>query len=310
MLTYQCKSVAEQVVEAALAQKDMDLQAERSKVIRKESAVSQLKAEIRTIYAAQQPELARSKASLQAQIALTRTTEQRLTAMEKLLSERDAELAVKSQEVRLLTLSQPVEGSHKRARSDLQSSSGRALDRDDICDMVLGYVGPGEHLYIGLISRRYRGRYMQLCKAAEKKRAPGPKLSRDTKLLRTSCAAAMQSAARLQLAFDAGLTDLHFAQKQPFHGYIQWLTTTCIDPIAALAIARVYGVPWTADITTCAAAAAKLELLQWCVTSRCPLDADAALTAAAKGGDVLTVEWLVQQLADLVDCSQLYDACW
>jgi hypothetical protein len=165
----------------------------------------------------------------------------------------------------------------------------------------------GEHLYIGLINRRYRGRYMQLCKAAEKKRAPGPRLSRDTKLLRTSCAAAMQSAARLQLAFDAGLTDLHFAQKQIFQGYIQWLTNTCIDPIAALAVARVYGVPWTADITTGAAAAAKLELLQWCVTSRCPLDAQAALVAAAKGGDVLTVEWLVQQLADLVDCSELYD---
>jgi hypothetical protein len=138
MSTYQCQSAAEQVValEAEIARQGMALQAERSKVLRKESAVSQLKPEIRAINEAHKPELARTKAALQAQIALTRTTQQRLAAMEKLLSERDAELAANSEEVRLLSLSQPAADSHKRARSDLQSSSGRALDRDDICDMV------------------------------------------------------------------------------------------------------------------------------------------------------------------------------
>jgi hypothetical protein len=308
-IAYQRRSASEQVVQlqAQLAQKDVELQAGVSQLSQKDSTIAQLQAKMRAVQAARQPELEKSKAAMQAQVALTRTTEQRLASMEQVLSERKAALAAKSEEVRLLALSQPVEHRDKWARSDLHSSSSSssssALDRDDICDMVLGYVGTGEHLYMGSISRRYRGRYMQLCSAADKQqpRVPGRKA-----LLATSCAAAMQSAARLQLAFDAGLSDLEFAETQPFGDYIYWLTSACADPIAALAIARIYGVPWTADITTNAAAAGKLELLQWCVKSRCPLNAEAALTAAAEQGDVPTVQWLLQQLVDLVDCRVLY----
>jgi hypothetical protein len=306
-MSYSRRSAAEQVVQlqALLAQKDVELQAGVSQLAQKDLTIDQLQAKIKATQAARAPEREKTEAAMQAQIALTRTTEQRLASMEQVLSEREAALAAKSEEVRLLALSQPVEHRDKRARNTLHSSSsGPALDRDDICDMVLGYVGPGEHHYIGSISRRYRGRYMQLCSAADKKlpRVPGRKV-----LLATSCIAAMQSAARLQLAFDAGLTDLHFAEKGPFENYVQWVTHECTDPIAALSLSRVYGVPWTADITLGAAAAGNLELLQWCVKSRCPLDAEPTLSAAVQVGDVPIVQWLVQQLADLVDCPALYE---
>eukprot|EP00953_Heterococcus_sp_UTEX-ZZ885_P010042 5870-Heterococcus_DN1.PRE.2 len=51
--------------------------------------------------------------------------------------------------------------SSKRQR--LQDCSVSPLVRDDVLDHVFSYVGGGDHLYTGGVSRRWRGRYIQYC---------------------------------------------------------------------------------------------------------------------------------------------------
>jgi hypothetical protein len=37
------------------------------------------------------------------------------------------------------------------------------LNKDELLEHVLGYVGGGDHLYVAGVSRRWRGRYLQYC---------------------------------------------------------------------------------------------------------------------------------------------------
>jgi hypothetical protein len=48
-------------------------------------------------------------------------------------------------------------------RQRLHDTSVLPLDRDDLLDHIFTYVGGGDHLYTGGVSRRWRGRYMQHC---------------------------------------------------------------------------------------------------------------------------------------------------
>jgi hypothetical protein len=38
------------------------------------------------------------------------------------------------------------------------------LDRDEIFDTIFGYVGEGDYLYTGAVSRWWKGRYVKLCR--------------------------------------------------------------------------------------------------------------------------------------------------
>jgi uncharacterized phage infection (PIP) family protein YhgE len=93
----------------------------------------------------------------------------------------------------------PVLQAAKRAH--VVDSSASALDRDVILDTVFSYVGIKEYVYTAAVSRRWRGRYIKLCYSNVKSK----KDKKANKLL-TSHRSAARTAARLQLAFDSGLT--------------------------------------------------------------------------------------------------------
>jgi hypothetical protein len=54
--------------------------------------------------------------------------------------------------------------STKRQRLHTSSiAESPLLERDDILDHVFSFAGGGDHLYIGGVSRRWRGRYIHYC---------------------------------------------------------------------------------------------------------------------------------------------------
>jgi hypothetical protein len=70
-------------------------------------------------------------------------------------------------------LTTPVEACQSAEISEAHDASGQQrqeklarcvctspLEKVDVLDVVLSFVGRGEHLYVGGVSRRWRGRYL------------------------------------------------------------------------------------------------------------------------------------------------------
>jgi hypothetical protein len=91
------------------------------------------------------------------------TKDQLLAAQGQLLvsKEREARTAEELQQHK--DLDHQCSDSVKRQRLHDRSRLERAslLDKDEVLDQILSYVGGGEHLYVAGVSRRCRGRYLQ-----------------------------------------------------------------------------------------------------------------------------------------------------
>jgi hypothetical protein len=153
------------------------------------------------------------------------------------------------------------------------------LDRDEILDAVFSYVGIGDYIYTGAVSRMWNGRYIKLCHNQFGKWEP--KLS-------TYHSSALITAGRLQVAIDSGFDMAHLQSL----GDDTFIARVSLDPIAVLMQARQCGLEWTSDLSRFAAAYNKLELLQWLQQMGCPLDVPALMQTAVDHQFIDILNWL------------------
>jgi hypothetical protein len=142
-------------------------------------------------------------------------------------------------------------GSSKRQRP--QFSSVVPLDKDDILDDVFSCVGGGDHLYIGGVSRRRRGRYIQYCARDSSAEINGKLVTRHCNVLITE--------SRLRLALSSGLIVQGWTfDKQT---YAQAICEYSLELEKVMTLLRVHGAPWSTEMCNGAAFCNKLALLQW-----------------------------------------------
>jgi hypothetical protein len=130
---------------------------------------------------------------------------------------------------------QMIQHRHQRARfDDHESHQGSPLSSDQILDAVFTYVGIGDYVYAGAVSRRWKGRYIKLCHSS----APKGKKNK----LVTTYSSALMTAARLQLAMDSRLelAGLHLNQCRT----ARIIVMGSLEPIALLSLFKLYDFKW------------------------------------------------------------------
>jgi hypothetical protein len=172
---------------------------------------------------------------------------------------------------------------HAKKRARLADDSCSPLDDDEILDAVFSYIGVGDYIYTGAVSRRWNGRYTKLCynKAKEGKKY---------KLI-TAHKSALFTAARLQLAMKSSLTISALENNSKMSSYI---TLRSLEPIAVLTLAREHGLQWQRDLPKFSALFGKLELLRWLYDCGCRWKEKDVCVQAARRGDVDMLAWLQQ----------------
>jgi arginine repressor len=157
------------------------------------------------------------------------------------------------------------------------------LDKDEILDHVIGYVGGGDHLYIGGVNRKWRGRYMQYC-------AQNSSSKYDKKFVTRQLSMTML-ASRLQLAVSSGCKVSRWTFEKWSHAEL--VRKYSIEPQQVLTVLRLHGVPWSTTLCEVAAFNCKLSLLQWLHASSCSWKEPAVFAQASRGGSVAMLEWLL-----------------
>jgi hypothetical protein len=144
-------------------------------------------------------------------------------------------------------------------RQRLHDSSVSPLDRD-VLDYVFSFVGGGDYLCVGGVSRRWRGKYMQYCVHNSTSELDGKLVTRLRSVLMTE--------SRLQLALSSGLTVEGWTfDKQP---QAELICKHSLEPEKVMTLLRAHGVPWSTMLCTGAAILSKLALLQWLHFNSCP----------------------------------------
>jgi hypothetical protein len=173
----------------------------------------------------------------------------------------------------------------KRPRLQSSSSFERAapLDKDEVLDQVFSYVGGGDHLYVGGVSRRWKGKYLRHCVLHSTS-------EHDQKLV-TRHRSAVLTEGRLKLALASGLSVKEWDMGRT--DYAELICKRSTEPQQVIALLRVHGVPWDASLCNYVALYAKLQLLQWLRSSSCPWIESGVLCSASRSGNVAMLEWLL-----------------
>jgi hypothetical protein len=216
---------------------------------------------------------------------LTGSKAELLACKDELLASRTAELQ-RCQEL-LKGKAVSVVGhasSSKRQRSQDSSSTAESpLDRDDILDYVFSFVGGGDHLYIGGVSRNWRGRYLRHCVQTSKSELDGKLVTRHRSVVTTE--------SRLQLALNCGLTLEDWRFDNVFKARLIYIHS--LEPEKVVTLLRVHDVPWSTKLCHGAARYNKLVLLQWLHSHSCPWDERNVLQYASRHGSLAMLEWLL-----------------
>jgi hypothetical protein len=174
--------------------------------------------------------------------------------------------------------------SSKRQRL-LHDSIELPLDKDEVLDLVFGFVGGGEHLYVSAVSRRWKGRYLRHCvknkTSTLRSKTEGNFVTRYSSVLMTE--------SRLQPALSSGLTVKDWS-------FSKWRGAACrysLEPEKVITLLRAMGVPWSEELCTLAAWSGKLALLQWLHSHSCPWVEWAVLMFTCVHGSVAQLEWLM-----------------
>jgi hypothetical protein len=217
-------------------------------------------------------------------------TAQLLRAKDALLAAKDGELAalrVALSQVQQLALSATRQadateggaGEHAKKRARPADDSCSPLLEDGILDAVFSYVGIGDNIYTGAVSRRWNGRYTKLCHNNHRE-------GKADKLI-TAHKSALLTAARLQLALKSSLT---MATLEGNHKVRSYVALRSLEPIAVLTIAREHDVHWQwrphDRLANLSAQYGKLKLLQWLHECGCPWKAREVCLQAARSGNV------------------------
>jgi hypothetical protein len=227
---------------------------------------------------------------------LTAAKNNELAAKDRELAAKSNELAAKDGELQSVRLLQQLArqvrmpdvgpGEHAKKHARLADDSRSPLADDQILDTVFSYVGIGDYIYTGAVSRRWNGRYTKLCcnKAKE---------GRKDKLI-TAHKSALCTAARLQLALRSSLKILALQKNKKFSEHV---IRQSLNPIAVLTLARVHGLQWQPQLATFCVMSYKRQVLQWLHESGCPWDGLEVSVNAARGGSIDMLIWVRQVTA-------------
>eukprot|EP00953_Heterococcus_sp_UTEX-ZZ885_P003356 2338-Heterococcus_DN1.PRE.11 len=244
--------------------------------------------------------------------------------VEQLLIKNGAALSALKDEVRSIRKSErrssresdPAPFAQRKRHSSSSGSSSTditaPLDKNDILDNVFGCVGGGDHLYVGGVSRTWRGRYMQLC-------AQTTTSAQDKKLV-TRFRSAIMSESRLQYAKGSGFRTEDINLTKDKHALL--ICKQSLEPQQVITVLRLHGVPWNNMVCRNAACFGKLRLLQWLHSNGCQWNEYKVLMNASRGGSVPMLEWLKtvtkpwskktmgDMLVDAASCGCLTAAKW
>jgi hypothetical protein len=188
-----------------------------------------------------------------------------LAGIKQQLSQLNAQVDSLSQLVQSHNSNQETAGPCQRReqRARLCEEQLSPLDKDEILDAIFGYVGFGDYIYTGAISRRWNGRYTKLCynKAAE--------VGQKDKLC-TLHKSVIITAARFQLAMDCGC-DVAAMQKCIIRS-ARYIVYNSLETQKVLTLAKMFDYKWTEYLTYFACQSDDLQLLKWLHAHRCPID--------------------------------------
>jgi hypothetical protein len=228
-----------------------------------------------------------------------------MTSQDHLLSSREAQLAMKdellaakdqliaSKEKLVYTATeqlQQYQGSDQQCDSakrqrlhDSSSLEGASpLDKDEVLDQILSYVGGGDHFYVAGVNRRWRGKYLQYCVQSS--------TSEHDKKLVTRHRSGLMSESRLLAALGSGLSVS--AWRLSKLSYAEAFCNYSAEPELVITLLRLHGVPWAEMLCIHAALHGKLQLLQWLRSRSCPWDECTVALNAGRGGSVPMLQWL------------------
>eukprot|EP00953_Heterococcus_sp_UTEX-ZZ885_P019847 11084-Heterococcus_DN1.PRE.3 len=171
-------------------------------------------------------------------------------------------------------------GSSKRQRP--HDSCMCPLDRNDILSCVFSFVGGGDHLYTGGVSKRWRSIYLKFCAQSKSKRRKQFVTRRRNVLMTDS---------RLRLALSCGLAVTDWKFDSWLHA--EMLCRHSLEPEKVTTLLRVHGVAWGYSLCHVAAYNNKLSLLQWLHAHTCPWNIDIVLNCASSRGSVAMLDWLL-----------------
>jgi hypothetical protein len=168
----------------------------------------------------------------------------------------------------------------KRQRLQTSSKAESPLERDDFLDYVFSFVGGGDHLYIGGVSRRWRGRYIQHCVQSSTAEVDGKLVTRHR------CVVTTESRPQLALSGSMRVEGWTF-NKVPQAALI---CVHSLEPEKVMTLFRVHGVPWSTTLCDGAAHCNKLALLQWLQSHSCLWAPHRVLRFASMHGTVAMLE--------------------
>lgn len=137
---------------------------------------------------------------------------------------------------------------------------------DNLKHEILEFVGAEDRLYASSIDRNWLRAYDTFD---------------DDNNSVTSCAAAMISISRLQIALDHGLD----ITRKLYYRHECCFAAGAVASIETILYARQHGLPWNSTITAGAAGAGRLSFLKWLVSMNCPIDVDAVDEASSRCHD-------------------------
>eukprot|EP00953_Heterococcus_sp_UTEX-ZZ885_P040419 20662-Heterococcus_DN1.PRE.3 len=208
---------------------------------------------------------------------------QRARALHKVAAELQRSQELLQHQIETVQTQAVAATSSKRQRLQFGGTADLPFDRDDILDHVFSFVGGGDHLYIGGVCRRWKGRYIQYCAQSSSAEV--------NKKLVTSHRNVFVTESRLQLALNSGLT----VEGRTFDSWSRadLICYHSCEPEKVMTLLRVHGVPWSTDLCNSAAFNNKLALLQWLHAHSCPWQAESVLRNASAGGSIAMLGWLV-----------------
>jgi hypothetical protein len=221
---------------------------------------------------------------------LTKVKDQLLVSKNQEIAYKDAIILQNNGQPQQYTMSPQLAGlrsnwqrENNNSSSSISQTAESPLNKDEILDRVFLYVGGGEHLYVAAVNRRWRGRYLQHCVQNG--------TTKYIKKLVTRHRSVLVTASRLQLVLNCGLAVKEWPMDESTYPNAICIHST--EPQQVFALLRMQGVPLVSNLCTRAAMNAKLPLLQWLRKSSCPWSEITVLYAAARGGSVAMLEWLL-----------------
>jgi hypothetical protein len=204
-----------------------------------------------------------------------------IARLQPLVEEKDALLVQQQQQ---------QQQQQRKTSTQRPLTYGHQTQESVILDLVIPrFVGSSEYCFLAGVSRGWRAQQLKLNFAGARS------INRTTDKLRTSLRAVLTTAARLQWAFDNGLTAAVFDSiVTPLQvvKLVQEVVADATVQTEVLLSARVHGCKSCDSICADAARAGDLHTLMWVRERNCTWVLDEVLYSAAEGGHTSVLQWL------------------